>query len=269
MLLALPLSAIACSLPNGEHDEPNHAITSYAAIPTPAGDALALELEPVLDDLNTRDPMNASTVGRSIIVASSGAKNAIDTLRTGVSRVVLGPTAAFVVQSDTTSWPAQTLSVDPPPVTYAHVTRIDRATLAVTGSRDLSPPLSAPVAFDDHDLIDVPASGPSNEARDIFVRVFDVDTVDAPASIFDDQGYGAASCVGKTGVAIAYEPQGAPGSTNIVSAELVNGAWTFATMSIPGARLDPTAIACTADATRVLVSLVDSKTSASRVELDD
>jgi len=275
LFFSCALMLVACHIDDGLHTDPGGSLTWYSAIPAPSGTGLGLVIEPVLDQTAGEGVLvtgfSLTDVGPTIVVdaRAGGPPHALASLGTGITKVRLGPQAAFILQSSTASWASRGPSIDPPPVTFSHVTRLDRTSLAITGARDLEPPAESAIAFDDHVIVDMPRTGASDAERDVFVRLYDVDGDAAPTVLHTARGFGAASCSGAGGVALAYEPASQPGSTVLVSARFIAGKWQTAEATLESVRLDPTAIACSKDGSRVLVSVLESTSQRSHVELVD
>jgi hypothetical protein len=155
----------------------------------------------------------------------------------------------------------------PSPV-YTEALRVDRDSLAFAGATPLHPPIATPVLLADDLLVGLPAPGASDAARDTSIRVYTIEG--NVAVVHADSGFGVASCSGALGVALAYEPANAVGSTRVVSASVAAGAWTTHVATLPGVRPAGTSMACTLDAKRVLVATTDASPSATlRVHLVD
>lgn len=232
----------------------------------------------------------------------------VDTLSRGMTSTQLGPTSAWILQATTTtSWTVlsygESVSVatdaglyglcngsaetsdagadasfsecdgveveDYQPLpSFTQVTRVDRSSLGVTGSRPLVPPVWTPVVVSDDVLVGLPAMGPSDIVRDVSIVAYGPDASIAPTVVYGNGGYGVASCSGASFVALAFEPAGALGTTTIVSAVLSSGAWQTQEMTLPHVR-PGVAMACNADGSRVLVTTVGASSAVADVMLLD
>jgi hypothetical protein len=153
---------------------------------------------------------------------------------------------------------------------FTEVTRLDRTSLAKTGFTMLAPAISTPVVLNDDVIVGLPPTGSSDFARPVTIVAYGVN--DPSSFVYEGTGYGVSWCagtsgVGAVGVALAYEPSDAVGSTRLVSAQLGDG-WQVHVTTLPDVRPASSTMACSADATHILVPTVDPS-GASHVTLID
>jgi len=211
------------------------------------------------------DEVAGPTVAVGVI--GSGAGQVVDTFASGSTSVLLGPTSAWVLQRDTTSWVSNLGG--PPTTPFTHVTRIDSASLQSTGALRFADPVQNAALLNDDILFDAVTSSSSDVARSVYLRAYDLGAPAAPTSLVSTQGFAAAACFGSGGAVLAYEPASAVGTLSVGAAALHGASWALPEMSVPGYRLDPTAIACSDDATLALLSVIGSANGSSHVLLVD
>jgi hypothetical protein len=266
-LALLCLTASACSGPETTA-APEHVQTSAFAVPASSGSGLAMVFEADLVAIGNGG-VSTQVAGPSVAVGviGAGAGEVLDTFEAGSTDVLLGPTSAWVLQRSTTAW-TSTLG-DPPTTPFTHVTRVDRTSLKETGSLTFSEPLVNPAVLSDSVILDAVPSTSSDVARAVFLRAYDLDGAAAPTSLVSDQGFAAAACFASGGAVLAYEPTRAVGTISVVAAQPDSSGWTLPRMSIPHYRLDPTAIGCSDDAGRALLSVIATADGQSHVLLVD
>jgi hypothetical protein len=252
-------------------DPIDRSVTGVALIPGADATRVAIALEP---RKITRHEHGVLTLGFSTQIV--GPTLAVDptsdapigTFALGATKVVIGATRAWVLQSDVTAWEHTFPSEAPPRAPFVHATVLDRATLAAGAGAALAPPIETAVAIGD-ELFDLPVTGASDAERDIAIRVR---ADDGSAGVLHaGRGFGAVACAREAGVLVAYQRgDGALVAVTVAAATHATREATFAAM-----KFDPLAIACDAGASRAAVvtpagvAVLDVATSQVQLDVPD
>jgi len=243
--------AFVAACDDGWHEgEPiDRSVTGVALIPGADATHVAIALEPRKITRHEHGVLTlgygTQIVGPTIAVdPTSGAT--IGTFVLGATKVVIGATRAWLLQSDVTAWEHTFPSEAPPRAPFVRATVIDRATLGAGGGVALAPPIETAVAIGD-ELFDLPVGGASDAERDIAIRVR---ADDGSASVLHaGRGFGAAACARGGGVLVVYQRgDGALVAVTVAAATHETREATFA-----GLKFDPLAIACDDSASRAAV----------------
>lgn len=171
-VIATVLALGACD--DGWHEgEPvDRALTSWHAIPSADESRLAMTLEPRHIHRDEQGVLvlghKTTLAGPSLAIEIEGAP--LTTLARGTSDVARGDTRAWLMQTELTEWDHAFPTASPPRAPLVRSTLLDLATFAASPSVALSPPIDIPVVVGD-ELFDVPASGASDIARSMYIRL--------------------------------------------------------------------------------------------------
>lgn len=183
--------------------------TAWQPLPSKDGSRLALALEPRRVDADQHGVMvsgwHGKVAGDGVVAIASDAEHpVVTTVPRGFHLSDWDDDTLFVWTSAASTWTPEAPNDMPPPAPYASVTWLDRDSFAPKGTRTFDPPLEMPIAVGGALVLDVPAPGKSDVARDLRVALVDLES-GRTEELLRDRGFAVAICARGLAATVAYQ----------------------------------------------------------------
>ena len=229
--------------------------TRTQVIPSVQGDRAAFVLEPL-------------QVGNGVITEKAPAvlidldtNEEIDTFVVGMTRVVLGDSQAWVLQSNFAEWRGEQIGSEPMSRQAANMAIVDRNTLQVTSQAVLDPPIDTPIVIGD-ELFDV--SHEPNAGNNLVIRLRNADGT-AQRIAVEPQATNPAWCSSPGHLVYAFDEDFALG---ILDVRRGPQKWYWTRTEIPTAKLQDGGIACDRLGARIALDIKENEHGPSVLVLD-